>query len=137
MSTNNPMHALLKQRGLRVTPKRIAILTLLSQASAPYDVEHIRTSLSLKMDQATIYRTIDTLLTHNLIKQIDFREGKYRYELNSSHHHHLLCQNCGKITPIFDSCLTVDLDSIHQKYGFMIKDHALEFFGLCQGCNSN
>ena len=126
----------LRQANLRATPARIAVLEILSAIDTPVDVAFIVDKINLSFDQATVYRTVDTLVKEGLIKQVDFREGKYRYELEGDHHHHLVCQKCGSITPIYEQCVAITDSTIATKYNFTVTDHHLEFFGHCHKCNA-
>lgn len=129
----------LKRSRLRVTPARMAILTCLEQASRPLTVAEIfnqSVQSKHKPDQATIYRILNTLVQKGLVKQIDFREGKYRYEIEGEHHHHLVCNRCGKITPIHEACVAISNETIQATYQFAVSEHHLEFFGLCSDCQS-
>lgn len=124
---------------MRITPARITIMECLSKASGPLTIAELVTltnASSTKYNQATIYRAIDTLAKKGLVKQIDFREGKYRYEIEGEHHHHLVCNRCGKITPIHEACVSLSNKTIQATYHFAVSEHHLEFFGLCGDCQS-
>src|SRR3989344_6847134 len=117
------------------TPARIAIADFLSSSAYPVDIGSIirfLRSKNLKTNKVTVYRTIDFLLQEDLVKRVEFGEGKYRYELQKDHHHHLICTNCKKIEDVEGEYLR-DLESkIRNKKGFLVKNHSLEFFGICK-----
>lgn len=132
----NPAHVL-NQHKLRATPIRQAVLVLLSHASKPFDIQEIAKALGRhgsKPDLVTLYRTIDTFLEAKIIKSVNFHDGKLRYEMEGEHHHHLVCEQCGSITPIHEPCIAVSEKTVLQKYGFDIRNHTLEFFGICKNC---
>ncbi len=129
---------ILKQNNLRVTSARTLILEILSTSAQPVDISYLHQQIKetkTSCDQATIYRTLEQLVKADIVKQIDFREGKYRYEIKGDHHHHLVCQKCGTIVPVYDQCLALTEETIAQKYQFLVSEHHLEFFGLCSSCN--
>jgi Fur family ferric uptake transcriptional regulator len=129
----------LESKNLRLTKCRVRVMECLNQAEKPKDVAEILAGVNRKepnFDQATVYRTLDTLVEVNLVKQVDFREGKYRYEIEHEHHHHLVCTKCGRVQPIHEACLSIDERKILSKYKFRVSDHHLEFFGLCDKCLS-
>jgi Fur family transcriptional regulator, ferric uptake regulator len=67
--------------------------------------------------------------------QIQFQEGKLRYELaGKEHHHHLVCENCGKIEDVLSRVIPALEEEIKNKHKFLVKRHSLEFFGLCEDC---
>ncbi len=128
----------LKNVGLKITKARLSVLAILAEVSRPVDVDEIERVLKKKRiaaDQATIYRVLDALYQNKLIIRLDFHEGKFRYELKSDDdHHHLICQNCGRTEDVVD-CPVNELDKkIFSQKQFVVKQHALEFFGLCRQC---
>ena len=123
---------------LRATPARIAVMQLLERTSSPVDVQTVKDYLDeerIETDQATVFRIINMFMEKGLIKQVSFNEGKFRYELASKpDHHHLVCTSCGKIED-FSDCAIPELENdIKKKKGFMVQNHALEFYGLCLQC---
>lgn len=129
----------LKQEGHRITPIRTRILevlvTLKSPISAPDLLNFIRQT-SEKVNKTTIYRELEFFKSKNLINEVEFGDGKKRYELNEGvHHHHLICTNCKRIEDIdLKTDLTREEKDIEQKTGFKIRHHSLEFFGYCRSC---
>lgn len=74
--------------------------------------------------------------SQGMLKQIDWRERGCRFEwAGFEHHHHLVCQECGKITKVDDQLLKFRTEDISQKTGFYIKDHSIEIFGECSPCH--
>ncbi len=107
--------------------------------SAEEIYEHLRNSEE-KAGLATVYRNLEMLTEIGLLVRIEFTDGKTRYELNGAseenphQHHHLVCLECGRVQE-FDSPLTQTLeDSIAERTGFRIKDHQIQFLGLCAEC---
>lgn len=125
---------LLKNSGLKITQSRMAVLDLLEKQRKPMDVFSIVEDLSKKADQATIYRVLEVFTKKGIINRLDFGEGKYRYELQESHHHHMVCTNCGAIKDVPGDFLGRFEKEIRNKEGFLVKSHSLEFFGLCLQC---
>lgn len=127
----------LEEHNLRKTPSRIELLRILSEEVRPLDVSEILDALSSRgvvVDQATIYRMLESFLKHGIITRFEFQEGKFRYELAGVEHHHLICTNCSKIEDISDCNLSLLETEIREKKGFLVKKHALEFFGVCSSC---
>jgi len=128
---------LLQKSGLKSTEARIALLSLLDREENPLDVYSIAENLragGIGVDQATVYRILDILTQKGLISRLEFGEGKYRYELQKKHHHHLICQNCGVIEDVGGNFVDQIEKEIKSKNGFLIKSHSLEFFGVCKKC---
>jgi Fur family ferric uptake transcriptional regulator len=77
---------------------------------------------------------MESFVSKGIITQIDFQDGKYRYEIMRDHHHHLVCTQCGSVQAIHDQCLAIDTKAIEGHYEFTVQRHQLEYFGLCSKC---
>src|SRR5690606_38060511 len=129
----------MKDEGHRASKTRTALVALFTAHPNPLSVPEIEILLTQKkyiVNKTTIYREIEKLLNHNVIKEVYLRDDKVRYELaDTNHHHHIVCIECKKIE---DVTLDQDVKSYEQtiakKFKYKILDHSLEFFGLCQKC---
>jgi Fur family transcriptional regulator, ferric uptake regulator len=125
--------------GIKKTPARNAITQFLSESKAPVDVEQILGYLhsqNMNTNKVTVYRNIDSMFENGLVNRLEFGEGKYRYEIAKSHHHHLICSNCGRIEDVDGEYLSDLEEKIKENKGFLVKSHSLEFFGICKNCQS-
>lgn len=133
------MRPMIKIIGIKNTPSRLAVLDILEKENSPVDVCHIIghvKNLDNKIDQATIYRILQTFENKGIIDKFEFGEGKFRYEIKREDHHHLVCDNCGGVTDIEDNVMHKWEREIAKTKGFNIKKHNLEFFGLCKNCQN-
>lgn len=136
---NDPWSELLKARGLKSTPARNAILTVLSRAKKPLTVEQIGEKLKeVDVDMATLYRTVVRLTDEGLLRHVDFQHGHAHYELKDSQndHHHIICTKCHMVED-FIGCDFSDLTrrALSQTKNFKtVSEHSLELFGLCKKC---
>lgn len=127
----------LKNVGIESTPVRQAVLHIIGEQSYPIDVTSISTSLEahdIKADKVTIYRILDLLAEKGLLTRVEFQEGKFRYEVARSDHHHLICLQCGKIDEIEDTWIENLEKEIKEKKTFFVQRHAIEFYGICTDC---
>ena len=87
---------------------------------------------------ATVYRTLELLSDLDVLKKLDFGDGRSRYEINEAstphHHHHLICLDCGIVKEFEDDLLETLEAVIARKSKFSIVDHQVKFFGYCQEC---
>lgn len=133
-------HEVIRSARLRSTPSRNIVLSFLTGAKKPLSIDEIKEYL-VKMkhpsDETTVYRTIHSFIEKGLVRQIDFHEGKFRYELSDlPHHHHIVCTKCGSVQDVED-CLKESAEQvIQQQTGYIISSHALEFFGQCKKCQN-
>jgi Fur family ferric uptake transcriptional regulator len=137
--------SVLKQRGLKVTNQRAAILEVLSSrpgkhmtAEEIYDcVKKTYPDIGL----ATVYRTIQLLSELGLIDKLNLDDGYVRYEIGVKkseevchRHHHLICLDCGKIYAFQDDLLENLEKRIAETLGFEVVDHEVKLYGHCKKC---
>lgn len=90
------------------------------------------------IDRSSIYRTINLFSELGIVDNVLFRDGVKRVELASefggSHHHHLICEECGDVIE-FEECGIENLQRIAEiKHEFQVENHHMEFYGLCSNC---
>ena len=133
----SPFRSRLHSAGFRATPGRLAVLELLEKNKRPLSIKDVQERLHRKdLNQATLYRMVNALEKAGVLRAVDFRHGHAHYELeNKSHHHHLICENCGKVADV-SKCDTSKIEAQVLKIGGFdrITKHSLEFFGLCKRC---
>lgn len=132
----------LKKKGYKLTPQRRAIVdTVIANEGKHLTAEEIYDEVKIvcpEIGLATVYRTILLLEEMGIVYKLDLNDGCSRYELahiNETHrHHHLVCNNCGKVIEVQDDLLE-DLEvQIEKVYKFKILDHSVKFFGVCDCC---
>jgi Fe2+ or Zn2+ uptake regulation protein len=116
-----------------------AILRVLEEGRAPLAETELRSRLlkrGVKVNKTTVYRQLAGLKERGAVKEIDFGDGKKRFESNAGeHHHHLVCTKCKRVDEVRLPGEFADLEKTISKHKkFTIIDHTLEFFGLCVNC---
>ena len=139
MSESNLFRKALKKEGLRYTQQRQLIWDELCSSEEHRDAEEIYLSLrkdGVNASRATVYRTIDVLVKNKLVRKLDLGDGKARYEnkMDSSHHDHLICVQCGKIEEFMDDKIESRQDEIVKRFGFKMIRHIHQLFVLCDKC---
>lgn len=126
----------IRESGGRFTKQSENILHTLTYS--PLSVSQVSESLKLRgvnVDKVTLYRTLNRFTTLGLVGKTQFKERESMYELVSEnrHHHHLICDECGKVEdiPLQENSL---INEVKKKSRFLIKSHSLEFYGLCKSC---
>jgi Fur family transcriptional regulator, ferric uptake regulator len=116
--------------GYKATPQRLAVLEAVA-AEQHQSLEGIRAGCP-GVGMVTVYRTLGLLSGLGLVRRMDLGDGP-RYELAEDHHHHLVCEGCGKITE-FEQC-PLDLRGLPGVCGeFQVRAHSLEVYGRCSEC---
>ena len=135
----NDFKKLLKKKNLKNTKHRNSVLKAIETSSEPVTAEEIYLSLQkedISISLSTVYRIIEVLINTNIVCKISFTDNnKALYEINnSSHRHHLLCLNCRNVFPVEDCPLGKHVQTLEEKFNFIITSHNLEFYGYCKNC---
>ena len=128
----------MREKGLRITPQRIAILRVLSASKGHPSVEKIYEQVKNEFPTtsvATVYKNISMLKELGEVLELSFGTESSRYDGNKPNPHpHLICIECKKIIdPDLDSLKDMSKELIKET-GFRITSHRLDFFGICPEC---
>lgn len=127
----------LDQAKVRVTPIRLAALSVLARQKHPISVDELWAKIPGKsIDRVTLYRTMETLAKASLVRAVDLRHGHVDYEWNdpNDHHHHFVCQDCGQIENVQLKSERKIWSQLERDHGFRTTAHSLEVFGVCRQC---
>lgn len=130
----------LKRGGYKITPQRQEIINCIADGGKHFSAEEIYQTVRQKFANIsldTVYRNLSTLKKLGIIAELNFADGKTRYEpvKEDYHHHHLICIKCGGSEEL-DFCPLDFLDAAMLKEkGFMVARHNFEIFGYCSKCH--
>lgn len=126
----------LRQTGYKITSPRRAILgVLVATPLTAYEVYAHLEKRGVDVNLVTIYRTLELFIRLGLVGKTRFGDKTARYELvvGIKHHHHVICQKCKTIEDVsLDEKALIK--QVKNQSTFQIKNHTLEFFGLCVNC---
>jgi len=131
---------LLKKNGEKFTIQREIILETLYNSDEHLTPEALHQRIQknhpeLKTGIATIYRTLSRLEESDIVTSLSFDAQGKKYELGAKDHHdHMICTECGDITEFVDEEIESRQESIALEFGFKIKDHSMQIYGLCKNC---
>jgi len=125
----------LKQKGLKITPQRIAVyeavVALKNHPTAESIIDYIKKNHP-NISVGTVYKILDSLVENQLLKKVKNEKDVMRYDAILQQHHHLYCTETEKIKDFEDP----ELDKIIAAYfskkkikGFKIKDITLQITG--------
>jgi len=87
------------------------------------------------VNSSTVYRALERMSKRGLVSVSDMGVGAEVYELVSTElHHHLVCQECGRITTIGEEDVKAFFDIIQTRNHFEIVTNHLILFGICSEC---
>lgn len=137
---NEDYQRIIRQRGFRVTPQRQLILEAVRAGKGHSTPEQVYNRVIRKapaLNRATVYRTLEFLAEQHLITSADVGTGGKVYEIAGEQpHHHLVCENCGKVEQINHSIMERAFKQIEREHGFKVTTDHLALFGLCKDCRS-
>jgi Fur family transcriptional regulator, ferric uptake regulator len=126
--------ALLETEGHRITSTRRGILKAIAAAEQPLTIEEIGDSVP-DIGRATVFRTVKLLTELGVICRVTLENRGIRYVLStSSHHHHLVCSNCGSVTEFESPQLDQAIHEEAEAAGFTLSSHTVELYGKCGNC---
>lgn len=130
----------LSEKGYRMTPQRMMILSVIESSHDHISAEEIYAQVAAvypHVNISTVYRTLELLKKLGMVYEIDLGEGRIRYHAEGSgHHHHLVCQKCGKVIDIEESALASLQDVLFREYGFSADLKHVGIFGQCRDCRA-
>ena len=85
---------------------------------------------------ATVYRALSSLATEGEADSLQQDgESLYRACTPNSHHHHLICRNCGLTVEIEADAVEAWAHTVAAENGFSQPSHIVDVFGLCANCS--
>lgn len=86
---------------------------------------------------ATVYRALADLAAEGDADSLQ-QEGEslYRACTPGSHHHHLICRQCGDAEEIAADAVEAWARQVAAEHGFSDPHHVVDVFGLCPACTA-
>ena len=132
--------ATLTHAGFRRGGARNAVVELLAAQDCALTAQEIDDRLRADgraVGRASVYRILEMLTELKLVQRIDVGQGVARYEPlqpSGDHHHHLVCDRCGLVTPFEDPSLEQAIERVSRRVSFAVADHDVVLHGACGDC---
>jgi Fur family ferric uptake transcriptional regulator len=101
--------------------------------SAQEVFERVRFRLP-KISLGTVYRNLEQLAAHGLIRKLELPGEQRRFDADLSEHYHVRCLVCGRVDDIYGPPLINLAQSFPLLQEYTILGHRLEFVGICPRC---
>ncbi len=136
------MKAYLVKNNLKTSHNRNIILRIFLNSDEHLTSEELYNLMKDKIPNigmATIYRTLKLFCDCGIASELNFSNGKSRYEplFNIIHHDHLICKNCNQVIEVRDKEIERLQEVLSDKHDFLMESHKLEIYGLCKECRTN
>ena len=133
--------ASLRARGHRSGAARSAVIELLGRQHCCLTAQEIFDQLrgeGRRVGIASIYRALDQLTRDGFVQRIDIGGDTSRFEpvhTGGEHHHHLVCDDCGKVEAFEDDELERALRKVEGRTGYSVAGHDVVLRGACETCS--
>ena len=132
----------LGRAGYRESAPRTRVVYTLAELGCSVtarDIEDRVQSSGRRIGLASVYRTLELLAELGLVQRFEVGEGVARYEPalpSGEHHHHLVCDRCGGVTPFEDGARERAIEQLSGRVDFAIDAHDVTLRGECPACRA-
>lgn len=137
--SNDAWAARIRAVGLRVTPRRLALLEALAEHphSTVEQVHGVASTAVPHLTRQAVYVSLGDFEHHGLVRRIDPPGSAARYETRTDdNHHHLVCDVCGEIVDV--DCAVGDAPCLHPSdvAGYQVRLAEVTYRGVCPECQA-
>ena len=126
--------------GLRRGGARQAVVDQLAREDCCVTAQEIADRLSAsgsRVGIASVYRALEALDRIGLVQRVEVGDGGTRYEAvvpGGEHHHHVVCDSCGRISAFEDPGLERAIGRLGDRLGHRVSGHDVLIHGECRRC---
>lgn len=127
--------AAMRECGLRLSTARRLILEDLFAADGPVSAEYV--ARRVQLDVASVYRNLETMERHGLVRHVHLGHGPGLYVLvGRGEREHLYCEGCGAVRTLDPEQLDPLRDAVREQFGFEVRFTHFPIVGLCPRCDA-
>ena len=136
MSWTEQATARLDEAGFRAGGSRRQVIELLGGEGCALTALEIDRRLE-GVGRATVYRTLEQLERLHLVQRVEIggdAAGYERLDPDGHHHHHLVCEDCGRLAPFASDELEAAIEAVGRRSDFAVAAHDVVLRGSCADC---
>lgn len=125
---------ILSQSGVRPTPQRIAVVEFVLSTDAHPTADDVLANVRAKcptISRATVYNTLNLLVSRGLLRTQLLREGTIAFDSNVEAHHHFIDDETGRIYDIPWHAISVSGEDLVD--GFNVREYQVVMRGSVAG----
>jgi Fur family transcriptional regulator, ferric uptake regulator len=130
----------LADAGYRRGGARRELLTLMGEqrcALTAIEIEQTLADRGRRVSRASIYRILEELDEIGVVQRVEVGGGMARFESvrrGRGHHHHLVCDRCGRLEPFSDEGLERAIKRVSERVALDVSEHEVVLHGACNAC---
>lgn len=127
----------MNEKTYKKSKQRQKILELLQSTDEHPTADWIFSRLRAEMKNlslGTVYRNLNLLVEMGLARKINFGTAFDRFDAVVKNHYHLVCEKCGSVYDLDMEPDEMLVKNAAGKTSFIIREHKIEFFGICKKC---
>jgi Fur family peroxide stress response transcriptional regulator len=136
IDTKAMLSARLRDKGLRVTQQRLAVLGYLLATPKHPTAEEVGTAVNRLVptaSRASVYNVLHSLKESGLIDELVLGDAVARYDANLGRHHHFICRACGGVEDVpFETFQEAPRPRLAD--GHTVEDYTVTLRGVCPRC---
>jgi Fur family ferric uptake transcriptional regulator len=133
-----PVATAMEAAGYRLTGPRRAVARLIAAREGHFSAADLIDDARVRglgIGRATIFRSLELMTELGVLERLDLPSGEHAYvACEPAHHHHVVCEVCGRVTEIDDRGLAAAVQDIERRTGWQVESHRLELYGRCPSC---
>ncbi len=133
------LRSALEASGQRFTEQRAAVYRFLRQTEEHPSADDVFTSVRAVIPDislATVYKSLETLVSCGLASKLTYGDGSARYDGRTDPHPHARCLSCGEVRDTPGEIDPASLAQLGQIPGFTVEGMRVELVGLCESCHA-
>ncbi len=124
----------LRASGLRISTARRLIIDALFAANDPVSAAQLISSL--RLEESSVYRNLEVLERHGLVRHLHLGHGPGLYALAGREEaEYLYCERCTRVTAVAPAELDAVREQIHERFGYTPRFTHFAIVGLCDSCS--
>lgn len=125
----------LERAGYRSGAARREVVALLAGEHCALTALEIDRRLD-SVGRASVYRTLEQLEQLRLVQRVEIGGDAAGYERldAAEHHHHIVCERCGRLSPFASEALEEAIATVSEESEFEVAAHDVVLRGTCPAC---